>query len=1204
MSKLIRKCSITVVSIATVVSLSGAGALMPVAYALTAAEIQAQIDVLLASIKSLQAQLSAVGGAGACSFTRDLTVGVKGDDVKCLQQYLSVSPTSGYFGPLTKAAVAKWQSANGVSPAVGYFGSISRAKYNALGGVVAPVVPGVTPPVVVVPAGTGLTVTLAADQPTPTLAPRSAARIPFTKVNLTASADGDITVNSLIVERKGLGEDAALTGILLLDEKGIQLGLKKTLNSVHQATIGEAITVKAGQTRTVTVAANRATSGTRGGQTIALGVVGVNSSAAINAVFPMVGTTHTINETLTIGDVTMARGGNDPGSSRTKEIGTTGYTFSAVRVTAGSAEKVYLKSIRWNQTGSAGSADLKNVKTLVEGVAYDTVISADGKYYTSTFGDGVLLDKGAIKDISVKGDIEGGSLRTVDFDVAKMTDLFVIGENFGYGIIPPQTGTTDPTDDSAAFSNTEDPWYDASQVTVSSGTMAVSVWSTGVPAQNLAINLGGQPISGWSVEVKGEAISVSSMVVNLYESGTTNGVDDLTTIYLEDQSGKIIGGPIDVTSTAEKFAPITFTDTITFPVGITNMTLKGKLGTGFGNNDTVEASSTPSGWTATGQVTGYTITPTPSSALDGATMTAKGLALTISVQSTPAAQSLVGGTADFEFTRYTFDASQSGEDAKMSSVNLAIDFMDAGTSDKISGCQLWDGATALNTGGSNVVDPTASASSSTFTFDTPLVVPKGTSKTLSLKCDTQTVTSDTRYRWGIDTDASFTVTGLTSGQSITDTTVVPAANNSVGLAMTLTTGGSYTVVDEDTPAYRIVTPGTEVTLARLAFQAATEEVDIRAVAFQLSGIASNTPKDLLGLKVKLYDAANPTVLLGTAEFVNEKDTATSTLAAGSFKVGKGYSARKVMLVKGTIADISDEAYGNYQLVTSGDLLKVDYDGDATGLANGNYGVGSAGNITGPTTDSSLPGVRIMKSKPVFTKLALPTGVSGKIVGNGDQSVYRFSVKAEAGTVDLYKFSFYIGSSTVTATTSSYKLYGYTNSDFSGAIPGWSGTAGLLNSGTCWNGHNDVTAAAAVGTGVGAVRDRLVEIYMSEDNANCNGTTTLNVPAGSTYYFDLHATFAAVRTSTGSENVTFQLEGDAAFPTVHQAGVVSASAAGEMGQSGVSDTRGVDSDSNDDFIWSPRSTSSPSNTNLDFTNGYQVDGLPSGNMTQELLTFTL
>ena len=44
-------------------------------------------------------------------------------------------------------------------------------------------------------------------------------------VNFTASADGDITVNSISVERTGLAADAALSGVILLDENGLQLGL-------------------------------------------------------------------------------------------------------------------------------------------------------------------------------------------------------------------------------------------------------------------------------------------------------------------------------------------------------------------------------------------------------------------------------------------------------------------------------------------------------------------------------------------------------------------------------------------------------------------------------------------------------------------------------------------------------------------------------------------------------------------------------------------------------------------------------------------------------------------------------------------------------------------------------------------------------------------------------------------------------------------
>ena len=120
-------------------------AVMPVASAQTVDQLQAQITALLAQIQALQAQVA--GGSTAstpsttsCTFTRDLTVGMKGDDVKCLQGYLQVSPQSGYFGSLTKAAVQKWQSTNGL-PSTGYFGPMSRAKYSALVAVVTPTTP-------------------------------------------------------------------------------------------------------------------------------------------------------------------------------------------------------------------------------------------------------------------------------------------------------------------------------------------------------------------------------------------------------------------------------------------------------------------------------------------------------------------------------------------------------------------------------------------------------------------------------------------------------------------------------------------------------------------------------------------------------------------------------------------------------------------------------------------------------------------------------------------------------------------------------------------------------------------------------------------------------------------------------------------------------------------------------------------------------
>ena len=127
--------------------------IMPVA---AQTDVNAQIQALLAQIATLQAQLAGMQGgssAAACTFSRSLTVGSTGDDVKCLQAALTASGhftfaggATGYFGSVTQAAVAAWQSANGVSPAAGYFGPLSQAKYNAMQAAApAPVTPPATP---------------------------------------------------------------------------------------------------------------------------------------------------------------------------------------------------------------------------------------------------------------------------------------------------------------------------------------------------------------------------------------------------------------------------------------------------------------------------------------------------------------------------------------------------------------------------------------------------------------------------------------------------------------------------------------------------------------------------------------------------------------------------------------------------------------------------------------------------------------------------------------------------------------------------------------------------------------------------------------------------------------------------------------------------------------------------------------------------
>ena len=110
------------------------------ASALSIADIQAQIQSLLGQIAAFSAPASqweasvTVGRRHriCLALYRNLSQGARGEDVVSLQEflraegYLSANAT-GYFGPMTRDAVARWQASQGVS-AVGAFGPVSRER--------------------------------------------------------------------------------------------------------------------------------------------------------------------------------------------------------------------------------------------------------------------------------------------------------------------------------------------------------------------------------------------------------------------------------------------------------------------------------------------------------------------------------------------------------------------------------------------------------------------------------------------------------------------------------------------------------------------------------------------------------------------------------------------------------------------------------------------------------------------------------------------------------------------------------------------------------------------------------------------------------------------------------------------------------------------------------------------------------------------
>ncbi len=125
MKKYIRIVSGVLVALALIV---GLGAMR--ASAETTDSTAVQIQALLQKIVDLKAQIAALQGQQSdlrgelhdtVQLTRDLARGMSGDDVKELQALLASDPEiypqgfiTGFYGPLTEAAIARWQAKFGV----------------------------------------------------------------------------------------------------------------------------------------------------------------------------------------------------------------------------------------------------------------------------------------------------------------------------------------------------------------------------------------------------------------------------------------------------------------------------------------------------------------------------------------------------------------------------------------------------------------------------------------------------------------------------------------------------------------------------------------------------------------------------------------------------------------------------------------------------------------------------------------------------------------------------------------------------------------------------------------------------------------------------------------------------------------------------------------------------------------------------------
>jgi hypothetical protein len=1041
------------------------------------------------------------------------------------------------------------------------------------------------------PTGGSLTVSLAPDTPPAGLAVENAARLPFTKVNLTNPGSTDVIVDQVIVRRMGLATDASFSSIEILNaDTEVALNkFTKNLNSEHLAVFNDDFTVPANSTLGVFLAGNMAsTNDARAGEVavLALDSVVLKGGGTVSGTMPIAGNNFTINATLVIGTVTVAAGGNNP-TATTQKVGEKDYIVSSIKVTAGATEDINVKKITFTNNGSAAPDDVENIELVDSNTSEVVATMAVPTSDDITFTLNKEIKKGKNKTFDLRLDIKSGSARTISYDIDKQADLVAVGKTYGYKILP-------------TYPNTATPYFNAANTTIGDGSLRIE--SLPVTPTNIAEGLNGITLGKFKFVTKGEGMDITSIGWNfeLATSAAATAIADITNVTIFDESGNAIAGPLDPTAnTGGTDGTATTTDTISLPVGETTVTVKGDLNTDWSLNDTIQTGVHAGAITVKGQITGNTIAATPANTNTQSTkLTIKTASLTVSVSSVPAADTVVAGAQDLVVSNIVLDGTSSGDDVRITSLPISLTIGATAIPDYFAGWTIWDGANEIPVSSESTAcfatSCSTAADDATITLTIAsgkLSVTKGTIKTVKVTVDVSSAATSGSFQVG----QKGGVSGIDSdGNTVSGSYANNSGTLNVGSTFTLTSAGKLTNSVSDDPEAALVVANTEVNVGEFSMlgeyenfevggfgimyapypQSGGANLDMSGNHDEIASIAIYEGGTLIGSSVWSASSTNATITPSSVFTLDRNVGRTLTLKATLNKMGPG-----------EVADPGARlAFG---------VSNIDATGKATGSTK--TSINRTNLATYACQANCFSEFTIHKSRPTVTRLSFTT--DNQITSSAAVvDMYQFKVSADSqGPIGLFKFTFGISTSTITINTSTLKLY---EGDSQGA------KTRLISIGTGDMVSQDYSAGTAYV--IGTYFDKGDNNDATKDSggsvlADCS-CEWLHIPASVTKFYTLVATMKAGHdTTANNETIATVMAGDADYASTTPGSAKSKIGGGQGG------VEGIDDKAENDFIWSDlflsnstAGSSTATNAPMWF-NGYRVPGLDTTSSTQTVVT---
>jgi hypothetical protein len=950
---------------------------LPVASAATVEELQAQIASLLAQIQALQAQLAqAQPAAPSYTFTRDLTLGSKGDDVKALQQFLnskgytvaSTGPGSAgnettYFGSLTKAALAKYQAAVGISPTAGYFGPKTRAYIASLA--VAPTAPTAPttptePTAPTAPAGT-LAAALAIDSPSGS-AISGAGQIDSLKFTLTAGSAATVTI--LKFTKIGVVSDTSISNLYLADETGVIIAQFSSLNKGIATFDGLSIAIGAGSSKTLTLRTDLSTSASAG-NTLAWKLDSVTAGDATISGLPVTGNILTVT---TVSNPSIAKATftfNTVGS--TVDAGTNGVLVANITANVENSA-VDLKNIKFTVVGSASASHLANLQLKVGGALVGSTLASVASNGTAVFDLSSApsrLNTGNTT-IELYADITGSPNRTAQFTILRPYDIHVVDTQYSVGISPTVTTTN------------------ATSITINQGQIIVQL-ATDTPTGNIPIGASNITLAKFAVYAAGESVKIKYIDATITRGGgdtwetLANVTEDIQNIKLIDDVGGQVGSTISAVTQGITNGTCTLSDlTITCHFGSSGSQINYIVpaNTTRTLSLVVDILSTNDSTSLRGGLPGNTsnlegqvsFQSASSGSAAGSTLTVVATPLTIAVNPAFAAPTCAAGNNNAKIASFVVSAS-SAEGATFSS--LTFD-KDTNADLKLQNLKVMIGSIQFG-----ATKPTVGNTETSMAFSgtTAASVSAGGSITIDVYADILPGSTVATHATVIDF-IGWSALGATSKSFIT----FPGAVD--GQSVVIASGPTITLAagSDTAPTRQVVMGSTGNSLFSVRItNDNVEDVKITDIKFT-DTIGANDPVASF-INLELYDGV--TKVGGPLPLTHTPNTAVSTVtfSFGLSPVTITRSGTKTLELKGTVADFqSGGATSN-----SSHTFKIAATGDVTALGVSNSTATKVGTPSGNAQT-------VLRTKLTLSSSALVSGTQSRTV---NQDIAQLAWKAES-----------------------------------------------------------------------------------------------------------------------------------------------------------------------------------------------------------------